>query len=121
MLPLEVLRAANVSRAQRWHPGFPEDTEWNKADWANALAGETGEACNVVKKLRRRETGHRDAKTSPDLTSEVLTYMLADELADVFLYADLLAAKCGIDLAAAVVKKFNEVSEAQGFPERLVG
>jgi NTP pyrophosphatase (non-canonical NTP hydrolase) len=45
--------------------------------------------------------------------------MLADELADVFLYLDLLASKCGIDLPAAIVRKFNVVSERQDFPERL--
>lgn len=44
---------------------------------------------------------------------------LADELADVVLYADLLAQKAGIELAGAIRAKFNRVSEAQGFPERI--
>lgn len=45
--------------------------------------------------------------------------MLGEELADVFLYLDLLAGYYGVDLPAAIVKKFNKVSEKQGFPERL--
>lgn len=39
--------------------------------------------------------------------------------ADMLNLADLLAAKYGIDLAAAIVHKFNVVSERQDFPERL--
>ena len=33
--------------------------------------------------------------------------------------ADLEAAKYGIDLSAAVIAKFNAVSEREGFPEKL--
>ena len=35
------------------------------------------------------------------------------------MYADLLAYQAGIDLEQAIRAKFNRVSEAQGFPERL--
>ena len=108
--------AANVARAKRWHPGFPVDDSWNGADWSNAMCGEAGEAANVVKKLRRHETGHHGAL---DGDEAALREKLADELADVLLYADLLAAKYGIDLPEAIVRKFNEVSARQGFPERL--
>lgn len=107
------LRAKNVSRKARWHG---DADEWTGSDWSNAMAGECGEACNVVKKLRRHETGTGMYNT-PEV--EVLLPMLADEIADVVLYADLLAAKYGIDLEDAVRAKFNRVSEAQGFPERL--
>ena len=44
---------------------------------------------------------------------------LTDEIADTALYLDLLAARAGIDLGAAIVRKFNRVSEKHGFPERL--
>lgn len=118
MIPLSfsALREANESRARRWHPGFPADDTWNGADWSNAMCGEAGEAANVVKKLRRHETGHHGALDGNEVE---LHAALADELADVVLYADLLAAKYGIDLTVAVVSKFNEVSRRQGFPERL--
>jgi NTP pyrophosphatase (non-canonical NTP hydrolase) len=115
-LDFATLRRQNEARARRWHPGFPEDDDWNGADWSNAMCGEAGEAANVVKKLRRHETGHHGARDGDEAH---LHDALADELADVIIYVDLLAAKYGIDLAVAVASKFNEVSARQGFPERL--
>lgn len=115
-LSFSALRSMNVSRARRWHPGFPTDDSWNGADWSNAMCGEAGEAANVVKKLRRHETGHPGAL---DGDEKALRIALESELADVIAYADLLAAKYGINLGAAVARKFNEVSVRQGFPERL--
>jgi NTP pyrophosphatase (non-canonical NTP hydrolase) len=110
------LRAVNAARAARWHPGFPHDDKWNGADWSNAAAGEMGEACNVVKKLRRQETGGRGA-ADPDY--DVLLSKLGDEIADTIIYLDLLATFYGIDTAAAVVAKFNAVSVRESLPERL--
>lgn len=115
-LSFSALSKANVARAARWHPGFPADDDWNGADWSNAMCGEAGEAANIVKKLRRHETGHHGAL---DGDADELLRGLADELADLVTYADLLAAKYDIDLSGAIVRKFNLVSERQGFPERL--
>lgn len=114
VLTFRALRRANVSRKVRWHG---EADEWSGADWSNAMAGECGEACNIVKKLRRHETHTGTAYNTPE--AEALMPMLADELADVVTYCDLLADKYGIDLDRAVREKFNRVSEAQDFPERL--
>lgn len=116
-LTFDDVSAVSRARAARWHPGFPDDTAWSGADWSNAMCGEAGEAANVVKKLRRHETGAALGPLDPDQAA--LRSMLADELADVFLYLDLLAAKYDIDLPASIVSKFNRVSERQGFPERL--
>ncbi|NIR37277.1 MAG: hypothetical protein GWN07_15240 [Actinobacteria bacterium] len=110
--------AANRNRTERWHPGFPDDNEWTVADWSNALCGEAGELANVVKKLRRYECGLRGPL---DPSEDELRAMAGAEIADVYLYLDLLAVKLGVDLPAAVVAKFNRVSERQGFPERLPG
>lgn len=55
---LEQLSATNGRRCERWHgAGWkgPDDA-WTIADWSNAMAGEAGEAANVVKKLRRVQT-----------------------------------------------------------------
>jgi NTP pyrophosphatase (non-canonical NTP hydrolase) len=109
------LAKVNAARCLRWHPGFPNDA-WTGADWSNAMAGEAGEAANVVKKLRRAELNTRGALDPPP---PVLYAALGDELADVVIYADLLATYYGIDLGMAVVRKFNAVSEREGFPERL--
>ena len=118
---LEQLRPANVSRMHRWHADadsikVPEGT-WTGADWGNAMGGECGEAQNIVKKLRCHETHLGDSYNTPDI--ETLHAALAEELADVVCYADLLAHHYGIDLCAAVVAKFNHTSKAAGFPERL--
>lgn len=105
-----------IERCKRWHPGFPDHDEWVGSDWSNAMQSEAGEAGNVVKKLRRVET-NRLGKNDPP-ASELLE-MLADEIADTYLYLDLLATFYGIDMAAAIVAKFNAVSEREGWPERL--
>lgn len=108
----------NKSRCSRWHPGFPvpDSTGWSGADWSNAMGGEAGEAQNVVKKLRRAECGMVGVL---DGNRDDLLAKLADEIADTYLYLDLLATYYGIDISAAIVAKFNFVSELQGFPERL--
>jgi NTP pyrophosphatase (non-canonical NTP hydrolase) len=116
VLTFAALNKQNVARAKRWHPGFPVDDDWSGADWSNAMCGEAGEAANVVKKLRRKETG-KQGMADGDLWA--LQKMLAAELADVVIYADLLAAKYDINLAAAIAVKFNAVSEREGFSERL--
>jgi NTP pyrophosphatase (non-canonical NTP hydrolase) len=116
-LGLRTLAEQNVARAQRWHPGFPQEDDWTGGDWAAAMAGECGEACNIVKKLRRIETAKRGRPTEQD--TAVLRSMLSDELADLLIYADLLAAKYGLDLSEAVREKFNATSVQYDFPERL--
>ncbi len=114
-LKFDDLRVVNVSRCLRWHP--PGSIPWNAADWSNALCGEAGELANVVKKIRRHETG---CVNNGDPSLAELKPMSADELADVVIYADLLAHYLGIDLGEAVRNKFNRSSVKFGFPERLL-
>jgi NTP pyrophosphatase (non-canonical NTP hydrolase) len=112
------LSEQNLSRVHRWHKNFHSaHSKWTGADWSNATCGEAGEMANVVKKIRRQETGSDRGPDDPDMPR--LREMLADEIADVVTYADLLAQYYEIDLAAAVAAKFNRISERQGFPERL--
>jgi NTP pyrophosphatase (non-canonical NTP hydrolase) len=113
MLTFDLLRAANLARCGRWHPGGVND--WSLSDWTVAMMGEAGEAANVVKKLNRE----RDEIGGNVDTADELRAKLAHELADTLIYLDLLAAHEGIDLAQAVADKFNIVSERMGFPERL--
>lgn len=105
----------NRQRCERWHPGFPDDG-WTGADWSNAMAGEAGETCNVVKKLRRIEFGLSQA--AGDQRDDLLA-KLATEIGDTFMYLDLLAQHYGLDIARCVVDTFNRVSVREGFPERL--
>jgi NTP pyrophosphatase (non-canonical NTP hydrolase) len=118
-LTFQALRAVNVARSTRWHPGGIDD--WTVSDWAVAMAGEAGEVCNAVKKLNRIETdcASRNEAGRHFESAEQAVAAIAAELADTLLYLDLLAARLGIDLAAAVVEKFNATSRNYGFPERL--
>lgn len=109
------LRATNTARCLRWHSGPDGLNEWSLSDWFTAVTGELGEAANIAKKLNRE----RDGLIGNDLTEAELRAGLADELADVLIYLDILAASEDIDLAAAVVSKFNRTSVKNGFPERL--
>lgn len=113
---LSDITETNLARCERWHPGFPQDDTWNLADWSNAMCGEAGELANVVKKIRRKQTGFVGVL---DGDMQDLLQKAADEVADVYLYLNLVAVKLGVDFQRAIVKKFNEVSELQGFPERL--
>jgi len=97
------LRVANLGRClEVFHP--LED--WSPTDWATAVSGEVGEACNLIKKMRRGE---------PVAPMEV-----ASELADAVIYLDLLAARLGIDLGRAVAYKFNHVSDMRKSSFRIL-
>lgn len=93
-LDLNRLRILNKARCESAFKHSIE--EWSPTDWATAMAGEVGEACNLIKKLRRGE--------NVDLTD------IAFELADAVIYIDLLCERLGINLGAAIVEKFNIVS-----------
>jgi len=105
-LTFQQLRLVNVNRCEQvFHPL----DSWSIADWAVALAGEAGETCDAVKKLRRLQDGKNTSK-DPQTVSQCIEN-IGNELADTIIYADLLAAKLGIDLEKAIVRKFNIVSE----------
>lgn len=104
---LRDLRDANVKRQAEWCPDQQPDLSFR----GNELAGETGEACNEIKKLERERQGWRGSRTTVD--------KLAAELADVVICADLCAMQAGIDLHAAVAEKFNATSRAVGLSTML--
>lgn len=98
-LTFDELRKANTKRATT--SKFADTCkDWIVSDWAMAMMGEGGEACNLIKKARRGE---------PVSQSDI-----AKEIADTIIYADLLAHHLGIDLGSAIRQKFNEVSRRIG-------
>lgn len=112
-------RTANTERCQRWHHGGVAG--WSVTDWSNAAAGEMGECCNAVKKLRRIEDQIANLNEPGRSLTERKDAVKAigAEIADTVTYLDLLAAHLGIQLEDEVVAKFNAVSVRYGFPERL--
>lgn len=110
-LTFAAFRAANRSRCVRWHPeGI---ASWSPSDWLTAVTGELGELASLLKMRNRERDRLPGNKFSPT------DRQIADELADVVTYLDLLAEVLGVDLGQAVARKFNEVSERVGFPERI--
>lgn len=84
---------------------------WSLSDWFLAMVGEIGEAANVAKKLNRIRDGIRGNKES----EAELRAKLRGELADGFIYLDLLAQREGIDLGAAVRDTFDAKSREIGY------
>ncbi|WIY70802.1 MazG-like family protein [Aquidulcibacter paucihalophilus] len=107
MTAYSTLRSANVARQLEWDSEGRIDAAYR----GNELAGEVGEACNVIKKLERERRGIRGSRAT--------VAELADELADVIICVDLIAMQYGIDLEAAVARKFNATSEKVGLATRL--
>src|SRR6185369_94015 len=117
------IMGTSITRANRWHPGGL--TDWSALEWAGAMAGEAGEACNAAKKLRRVEQGIQNINTEEgrSLTQlDVANVQVCKEVADTILYGVLLAARtgCSPEHFESILKEiFNAKSKEYGFPERL--
>ena len=86
-------------------------SSWSLSDWMTATAGELGEAANVIKKLNRV----RDGIPGNAETPEQLRNQLAEELADIVIYLDLLAQAAGFDLETIRDAKFAKTSAKIGY------
>lgn len=114
-ISFDALRHGNLRRLPQFKnaKGEPAHSEadgsdWSYADWFTAAAGEMGELGNVLKKVRRG-----------DLTLDEARGELADEIADVVTYLDILASRLDIDMGLAVRNKFNRVSTRVGATTRI--
>jgi NTP pyrophosphatase (non-canonical NTP hydrolase) len=74
-----------------------------------------GEAANIAKKLNRV----RDGITGNKETETELREKLRSEIADAFMYLDLLAQSQGFSLEEAVVETFNKKSDQIGSPHKI--
>ena len=122
-MTLREFSRVNAERARTWHKGGLD--EWSAAEWGNALAGECGELCNVLKKVLRMDMGIQQLADqegreydNPGLRKELYS-KAADEIADVYAYLDLVAARLELDLQSCVVRKFNFVSDREQLPQRF--
>jgi NTP pyrophosphatase (non-canonical NTP hydrolase) len=108
-LTLSTLRQANEDRQKEWNPDNVITLEFR----GNELAGEVGEACNIIKKLAQERLGLRGKRAT--------IAQLAGELADALICLDLVAMQAGIDLASAVEETFNATSAKHGLQTKLGG
>ena len=98
--------------------GFKHKLEsWDTSDWFLAVMGELGEAANIAKKLNRERDGIPGNTVSP----VVLKAQLANEIADTFIYLDLLAQSLGFDLSQIVPETFDEKSKEIGYTKLMLG
>lgn len=65
----------------------------------------------MLKKIERENLGLRGSRAS--------SVDLAEELADVIIYIDLLAVRFGIDLEEAIKNKFNKTSKKYDLGTRI--
>ncbi len=121
-LTIRQFSALNYLRALEWHKDGLDS--WSPAEWGNALAGEVGELCNVLKKILRHDMGIQQRavegkyKASGTQRAKLLVEA-AKEIADSYTYLDLVAARLGLDVQQCAVSKFNEISEREGLPMRF--
>jgi NTP pyrophosphatase (non-canonical NTP hydrolase) len=110
-MDLHAFAAENRARCEAPN-GFNHPlASWSLSDWMTAAMGELGEAANVVKKLNRVRDGVAGNKESED----ELRAKLRAEIADTFIYLDLLAQAAGFDLASAVRETFDRKSAQLGY------
>jgi NTP pyrophosphatase (non-canonical NTP hydrolase) len=102
------LEAALTAREVEWCG----DVKLSPSFLGNELAGEIGEACNVIKKLEREELGLAGSRAS--------VQDLAEELADGIICITRIAMRYGINLQAATAAKFNATSRKLGLEARLL-
>ena len=100
----------------RCRDGFKHNPDsWSASDWMVATMGELGEAANVLKKLNRE----RDGIKGNTVSAQVLREELASEIADTFIYRDLMSQALGIDLESAVRRTFDAKSIEIGYPHLI--
>lgn len=122
-LSFETFRIANSTRSKRFFEPAVVD-QWSPADTLVGMIGELGEACNVMKKLKRAELGMVNKNSEPGRQVDALTTevrrKLMEEFAGTILYFDQLAEAFGIDFEQAITITYNEKSRELGFAERIV-
>lgn len=112
---MKEFQEVNRIRSNRWMNGPNTPLMY----FSNAMAGETGEVCNAVKKLDRvnnalpnKEAGV-DKADIPELENKI-----AKECADAIIYAFLILDHLNFDASAVIADVFDTKSIEYGFPER---
>ena len=104
---LEDLSGMNILRQTEWD----DKSQISLSYRGNELAGEVGEACNIIKKLDRERMGIRGSRATKE--------QLAEELADIIICVDLISTYVGINLPEAIKMKFDATSAKNNLKTRF--
>lgn len=125
-LTIEQMQQQSKLRAERWHRGKPK---WSLLEWAGAMAGEAGEACNKAKRIKRLDDDMVSLTVEDGVGSgtrhviadqrEKLTIAVAEEACDTILYAICLLNELDVDAEDLLREVFNKKSGEYEFPERI--
>jgi len=102
-LNFDTLRKVNMARTIEWTGNSSNDSLLFRA---TELGGETGEVLNAVKKFTRQQFGWAGG-----INQDESIKAIAEELADVIICVDRVAAYLDINLNDAVKDKFNKTSK----------
>jgi NTP pyrophosphatase (non-canonical NTP hydrolase) len=102
-LTFNTLRKANTARTLEWTGNSSNDSLLFRA---TELGGEAGEVLNAIKKFTRQQFGW-----SGGIDQDESIKAIAEELADVIICVDRVAAYLDINLNVAVKDKFNKTSD----------
>lgn len=110
---LKQLRSASVAREKEMTRGL-KSNPFSLSFRGNELAGETGEACNVIKKLDREKLGIVGSRDTVE--------HLREELADIIICVDLTLKDLGVDpetFIQDIRNKFNKTSRQRNLRTML--
>lgn len=116
-LTFAAVSQVNLERAYEWHKGGLE--EWSVSDWGVAMAGEAGEVCDAIKKLRRIECLIESNNLKQPRDKDRAIAQIAQEIGDTFIYLDLLAQRLSLNIEDCIRDTFNRISEREGFSYRI--
>lgn len=107
----------NVARAERWHQG--NLNQWTLLEWAGAMCGESGEAANNAKKIRRLDLSLPNKEAGLDKINLIeLKDKMAVEVADTIIYGLIILSILKYDASHLIASVFDQKSYEYGFPER---
>lgn len=105
------------SRTKKWHNDGT--TNWTLLEWAGAMCGESGEAANIAKKIRRLDMNLPNKEAGIPKSDIVnLKAKLACEVADSIIYGIIILSELEVDASTILADVFNFKSTEYGFPER---
>lgn len=110
------LQKVNQERLKRWH----SDSEpWTLLEYAGAMCGESGEAANFAKKIKRIHQRLPNFKRglATDKINE-LNQALAKEVADSIIYSLIILSELDMDASEVIANVYDQKSIEYGFPER---